>query len=152
MAQTKEEKAARRKARREKRKEAKATLHTQEPVDPTAEEPEDLKPMNAQRPYSGFKGIFFEKFTDTEGNPNCFRIYSEVFNLLGIIKLCSEDQKWEVSATRHPENWDFSGKHDSIDGAMKKLYDHYLPMVTRDMGLKGEFKPWIEPGTFPAEV
>lgn len=146
MAQSKEEKSARRKERREKRKLAKATVLTQAPSNPT-EATED-KPVNAQKPYSGFKGILFEKFTNHEENPDCFRIYSEVFNVLGVIQLNPEDKKWEISCTRHPANWDFSGKHDSIDGAMKVLYEHYLPMVTRDMGLKGEFKPWVEKGTF----
>lgn len=153
MVQTPEEKAARRKARREKRKELKShTVPSTHPTPPTPqagtqtllEDETSEKPIQAQRPYSGFQGTLFEKYTDFEENPNCFRIYSEVFNLLGLIKLTKEDKKWIVAGTRYPENWDFSGKHDTIDAAMKVLYDHYYPLVVRDMGLKGEFKPWFD--------
>lgn len=145
MSQTKEEKAARRKARREKRKAAKASLPPQSADSSGEEESGSHRPANARRPYSGFKGIFFEQYTDFDNNPDCFRIYSDAFNLLGLLKLDHRDRKWSIDGTRYPENWDFSGKFDTIDGALQVLYNHYLPMVTRDLGSNGAFRPWFEP-------
>lgn len=136
MVQTPEEKAARRKARRQKRKEARANK-APTPSDAAAapqDDPEEEVPVvQVQRPYSGFSGILFEKFTDEIlDNPDSYRIYTEKLNLLGVIKFDHVDKIWWISGTRWPEDWDYSGVFPTIDAAMRVLYNHYMPMVLQD--------------------
>ena len=133
MVQTKEEKSARRKARREKRKEAGAGLITRVSA-PPGEEPEI--PVAAQRPYAGFQGTFFEKFTSAEegGNSECYRIYTEKLNILGVVEQDPKTKQWFISITRFPQDWEYTHlRFESLDKAMALLYEHYSSLVTTDL-------------------
>jgi len=132
MTQTKEEKSARRKARREKRKEAAGALLPGEVR---------TSPVAAQKAYPGFEGTLIEKFTDESSeNTECYRIYTLKLNVLGVLELEPKTQKWYISITRFPQDWDYSAKFDSMDKAMKVLYEHYLSLVTSDSTVQ-EVKP-----------
>lgn len=128
MVQTKEEKTARRKARRERRK---AGLPPQTPALPS-EEAE--VPVAARKPYAGFEGTLFEKFTSEDGNnPECYRLYTEKLNILGVLEQDPETKEWFIPITRFPQDWEYEQlRFESLDLAMKCLYGHYSSLVIMD--------------------
>jgi hypothetical protein len=134
MVQTKEEKSARRKARREKRKDASNNLAPKVAVNPLAEQ-DEVQPVKARRPYSGFQGTLFEKFTDeSNNNAECYRIYTDRLNVLGVVEYDHNAKDWFIFITRFPMDWDHSARFPSLDLAMRCLYEHYRPLVTKDLG------------------
>jgi hypothetical protein len=139
MVQTEEEKKARRKARREKRKEASAGLTTPAPAIPGGEQE---RPVAAQRPYAGFEGSLFEKFiSEDKHNPECYRLYTEKPNILGVLEQDPGTKKWFISITRFPQDWEYAHlRFESLDKAMALLYEHYSSLVTADLKINEQPK------------